>query len=209
MADKSEQVPALRSWGTAQTLEDLGELTALWLLGEVPECPTQGGPPDAETAEIIQALVECNRRGFVTEFSQPGKPLRDGSGQRAAVSGYAPEPLAKKLFAASLHSDLVVLIFQPGAEGGYSIPVTADVFHPYTRVGCFCGELAEEFCRHLGPLATLAVLTAWYVAVIDPSWGRRDYLWHTLLKALREPESERFFAEPWPAEGKDSAEFTW
>ena len=72
------------SWKSAQSLKDLGELTARWLEGVDIEHPCYlGGGPDPETSPLVPDLVELNRSAFVTECSQPGRPMTNGSGQRS------------------------------------------------------------------------------------------------------------------------------
>ena len=104
MASKKKTV---NPWRTARSLAELGELTALWLLGEVPTHPGQPDAPDEETMRIRDPLVRFNRAGFVTEFSQPGEKLKDGFAQRAAVAGFCPETAGRKLAALTLCSVLI------------------------------------------------------------------------------------------------------
>lgn len=61
-----------------------------WLKGTLKYHPTNGDLPDSETNEIVEGLVQLNRRGFVTTFSQPDVSIPEsGSGQqRAAVEGF-------------------------------------------------------------------------------------------------------------------------
>src|SRR6266536_3121043 len=61
-----------RRWMSATSLAELGELTALWLEGEIGQAPTNLGPPAGETAELIPVLAAVNRAGLVTDCSQPG-----------------------------------------------------------------------------------------------------------------------------------------
>ena len=48
-------------WASARTLDDLCELTAMWLEGELEQTPGHLGPPCPETAEIT------NGRNVVAE----------------------------------------------------------------------------------------------------------------------------------------------
>jgi hypothetical protein len=96
-------------WQTAHSLGDLGELTALFLEGQLSETPSHGGPPDPETGPLIPVLTEVNRAGFVTEQSQPGiPPDADGSAQRANVSGFASNKTFAALTATLADTDLVI-----------------------------------------------------------------------------------------------------
>lgn len=91
-----------RRWAAAETLTDLGSLTALWLEGEIGQTPGYIGPPDDETKEITPTLVRLNRfGGIVTYGSQPGF---DGIGydgahwrQRPAVELLAEPDIADRL----------------------------------------------------------------------------------------------------------------
>ena len=77
-------------WASARTLADVGELTALFLEGEIGQTPSHLGPPDTETDPLAGVLAAANRAGFVTHHSQPGVPLDPlGSAQRASVSAFA------------------------------------------------------------------------------------------------------------------------
>ena len=181
---------ARAAWGKAKTLGGLGYH------------PCYAGPPDQETTAISGVLAECNRLGLLTYESQPGIPLDEhGCGQRTAVFGFASQETAVQVEALTLHTDLIVLAFPVGQERGCQIPVTVDEFHPFTWFGVAPSfdELAcfAEVC-HGTALSALA--QAWYVCVVDPQWGREDYLWEHLLHVLREPGSANgeFVAAPSP-----------
>src|ERR1035438_8169724 len=82
-----------KRWASARTLPDLGELTALWLEGEIGKAPGYDDGPAPETRDLIPVLAAANRAGFITSGSQPGS-LSEYSDQRAAVEGFAaPETL--------------------------------------------------------------------------------------------------------------------
>src|SRR5215471_10091187 len=100
-------------WSTARSLADVGELTARWLLGSVPHHPCQAGPPDVETNKIRRSLVRLNRAGWMTDFSQPAEPYHDGCAQRACVSGFCEEQLARTIATLMLSTGLLALAFPP------------------------------------------------------------------------------------------------
>ena len=174
----------MKDWSTARSLADLGELTALWLLGRVSTHPTQDTSPDEETTRIRGSLVRLNRRGFVTEFSQPGEKLKDGCAQRAAVSGFCSETVARRLAALTLCSDLIVLAYPPDGLRGYQIPITIDDYHPFTWCGSFDLECGLASFEGLDGEALESLRASWYVVLIDPRWGRERYLWREALRAL-------------------------
>lgn len=73
-----------RLWREAQTLDELGELTARWIEGTLPYYPFYGETIDPETEPLQDKLAYFNRNGLVTTFSQPAEPLdEEGFAQRA------------------------------------------------------------------------------------------------------------------------------
>ena len=166
------------SWGTAKSLKDLGELTARWLDGAEIEHPVYaGGGPDPETLPLIPDLVELNRSVFVTDCSQPGQPMTNGSGQRAVVEGFCREDVARQVAALGLWTDLIVLAFPPGFKVARSIPITIDNYQPYTWGGRHDSGEFESYRRACGAEAVEELRSSWMVHVIDPQWGRDRYLW--------------------------------
>ena len=120
--------PDAADWPATRTLADLGELPALFLKGQIQQTPTDGGPPDPETAPLIPVLAACNRAGFITHMSQPGiMPNRHGSAQRADVSGYASSETFARLTTVVAGADLIVTPRAPSgaasAAPGRSFPL--------------------------------------------------------------------------------------
>lgn len=190
-----------QAWKRSETLEDLGELTARWLEGSIEHSPWYGGDPDPETEPIRGVLATFNRHGFVTTFSQPGVPLDDeGYAQRASVEGYATEAIARRLGTLALWTDLLMHVFAPGNyRGGYQIPVTVEEFRPFTWVGGYYGHAGlEHYAEDLSREAMVELSNAWTVSIIDPHWGREDYLWKHISEMLegQSPET-RFSVEPY------------
>lgn len=171
-------------WQSARDLLDLGELTAQWLEGRIDYLPAYGGGPDPETADLVPALATANRAGFVTHFSQPGVPITEGCGQRAAVGGFCGEALANRIQTVVLGTDLVALVTSPGQANMIQIPITLDCGEAFTWLG---GQLDEEnlefFYSEDCPKALDALKAAWQVEMLDPVWGRDDLLWGRLAMA--------------------------
>lgn len=175
-------------WQNAQTLEALCELNARYIEGEVDFSPTYGGPLDEESGPLIPYLAALNRSGFFTITSQPGED--DGhSKQRALVDGFASEETAQRIERLSLVSDLYILTSPPGRYNGCTMPITTDLFRPYSWAGAVHLEdetglfleipHIEKYCGSVQGLRE-----AWYVCVIDLCWGRKDYLWRILTDEL-------------------------
>jgi hypothetical protein len=187
-------------WMSAASLAELGELTALWLEGEIGQTPMNYGPPAEETTELVPFLVAVNRAGFVTDCSQPGmsKPWQGsilgwnappGSlwCQRAAVSGFASEEGCHRL--ASL-ADPGVLCSITVADPVWPVPPGWNV----TRIGAganwleatWFGEqipragLEADYGAMCQPAAVAALCDARQVTLIDPAWDRNDRLWPLL-----------------------------
>lgn len=172
-------------WLAASSLQDLAEQTARWLEGASTYLPTYGAPgPDPETAPLAFALAAMNRLGLMTDTSQPGVPLVDGSGQRAGLMGWCSEVVADRVAAGALGTDLVVMVGAPGAVGA-QVVVTIGDGAEFTWFGA--GEdpdgIAGLWGEDLSPKALAALLDAWTVTVIDPVWGRNTLLWPTVLAA--------------------------
>ncbi|MDG9701678.1 hypothetical protein [Streptomyces sp. DH37] len=160
-----------RTWATARTVADLGELTARWLEGRIGSQPgyVPNCGPDEETRELMPLLAAANRAGFLTTNSQPGC---DGSGydgrrwqQRAAVCGFAEPAVADRVRrAASRHGCRVV---------------EDEVMPCTTRDGeimtAFGGRMRRrDLAATWKPVsvdAYRAVLDARQLAVICPDWG--------------------------------------
>jgi hypothetical protein len=189
-----------RRWASATSLADLGELTALWLEGELGQAPMNFGPPAEETAELTQVLAAVNRAGFVTDCSQPGmnRPWQGsilswtappGSVwcQCAAVSGFASAETCG-LLETFVDPELIYGVAGIGAE--WPAPTCWNV----TKVGAggdwleatWFGEpisRTELECQ-IGPTCSSAAVTALcdarQVTLIDPEWNRNDRLWPLL-----------------------------
>lgn len=180
-------------WELAQSLADLGELTAEWLEGRVSWCPLEGGlaGPAEETTPLIPVLASLNRAGFVTDFSQPGEMVTvDGTvcRQRAAVSGFCDGALLERLIAAAPRVEGLRLIVHTadvrGTPDGAGVVVTTEGTEEFTWAGRWMDRalVAQQWWR---TSALGAVWGAWQVAVVDLEWGRNDVLW-PLLESVAE-----------------------
>lgn len=213
-------------WGQAQSLADLGEVTARWLEGEIKYHPNgYDGGPDPETTDIIPALAALNRSGFVTNGSQPGLgPTRGYDGniwwQRAAVEGFADTATADRLETTAADAGLIV-IRHSGARWrcdyramractASDTPCGVERGHLHTHFGVrlsrgevklsFDGYLFDELCK------------AEQVTIIDPEWGRTGFLWSTLTgHTIRQTET-RYSVNLWNPSGalhKSHSELTY
>lgn len=188
------------AWASAQTLADLGELTAQWLEGRIRQQPGYAGPVDVDEDDapgLTAALIACNRAGFVTSGSQAaGYCGYDDDGtywvQYAAVTGYADDPTLqwltdclagpfevcawaaarrRPLFGWGRDEDCCHVTYRDG------IPVTG--FGRHTA-----GDVADIYAD-CGDGAVAAAVAAWQVTVYDPEPGRND-LWTALYEATSE-----------------------
>lgn len=196
-----------RLWSQARTLADVGALMARWLDGELPECFVQDAPPDPETGDIPSGLLaDLNRAGYVTETSQPAEDWTTSTWnsevcyrQRAGVEFLMDTEHLDALVDATALTDLIVTFhraprFRWMARTWrwfyrHEIPVTesAGTGHPDVGEECWFGRpqprsawkwvgRREYGSRVLGK----ALANAWQVTVVDPEWGRTDYLWDAL-----------------------------
>jgi hypothetical protein len=184
-----------RTWATARTLADLGELTAQWLEGKLPSVPGYCGAPDDETLPLVPVLARLNRAGFVTDCSQPGEI--DGEydcEQRAAVQGYADHYLTSTLSLTAHAAGLLTVLFGPAElprwryRYGKAVTVTRVNGQHFTGFGV---QIPRRHIRdaHLGygmcdRDAVDAIEAAWQVTLVDPEWGRESLLWDVLDAAL-------------------------
>jgi hypothetical protein len=178
-----------RYWAEAQTLGDLGELTARWLEGAIRYQPAwEGTWPDADMEPLVPVLVVVNRGGFVTHFSQPGRSLALRNGQRrAAVSGFGTEEVILRLQNATLGTDLVALAYPPGGRlDGLQIPISISggVVGSWAGAEMSPQAIQEYYGGDCHPRAIAALLGAWQATLIDPHWGRDDLLWACLRAAV-------------------------
>jgi hypothetical protein len=193
-------------YADCETLADLGEVTAKWAKGEIKYHP--GGydeGPAEETIELIPALVTLNRAGFITQCSQPGEGPVDGYDgrvwwQRAAVDGFTDSATADRLEGACEEADLIFIRNGPARRWRvtwkHTEPVTAspvdndDIaaassYYVHTHFGAHLSRRAVKFS--FDDCASKALCSAEQVSIIDPVWGRKDFMWDTLTSAVTPP----------------------
>ncbi len=175
-------------WTNARTMQELADLTARWLEGDISHCPRYGSP-EPETAANPH-LPRINRLGLWTEDSQPGEQ-GPTFGQRAYVAGYAAPHTALSLVKLGLRTDLVVFATPPGFKtdmGGCVFTGWADGsdLDDNTCVGPIGGvdTWDELVIRSFSAEALSDVAAAWAVSVLDPVWGRDSLLWPAVVEAL-------------------------
>ena len=185
-------------WANARSFSRLCELTAQWLEGKLPFYPGYASEsPDPETTELIPILAAFNRAGFLTEFSQPAEgDCGSGSAQRAAVAGFAMEPLAKQIGCLSLSTDLYVGIFPPNVEWGYQLPISMHEFRPTTWCGATINADSDPLAESCRPEASAELGSCWLVQVIDLRWGRKSHLWSNLKRAIGGRLPSEYSVEP-------------
>lgn len=189
----------LAPWKSARTLAGLGELTARWLEGDIPEVPGYIGEPGMETTGLVPVLAKLNRAGFVTTCSQPAF---DGTGydgahwqQCAAVEGFTDSPeLISRIRRGGWAYDLKVIAYHPATLRRWRFRWDGETAATW-RDGEECTWFGAQICRRYirGPLfagglcsreGLNAFCGAWQVTVIDPERGRPDVLWRTLEWAI-------------------------
>lgn len=173
-------------WAACRTMEDLASMTVAWLHGEVRETPDNLAPPSAETIELIPALTAANRAGYLTECSQPGRPLaEDGNGQRAAVSGYATDATFEALTVLARDAGLAISANRASVKRTRYTCRTLVTLRDGEECTWFGAQLSREDLRwqyEICPEAAEAVCKAWQVTIIDRKWGRNGVLWPMLEK---------------------------
>lgn len=180
-----------QTWAGARTLQDLCDLTAAWLRGDIAEQPGYEGPVDIDDEfALLPALLAANRTGFLTRNSQAGHA--DGSvAAHAAVDGWATRETVYALWAALRGQGFEVLAAEPREPlGEYGVEVTFDGDVPVTWFG---GRLpADEVAWQLEGCGAESVRwvveTALSVVVWDPMPGRNT-LWAALSEACDTPVS--------------------
>jgi hypothetical protein len=179
-------------WLDARTLQDLADLTARWLEGDIPVQPGYCGRPDGETAELVSTLAAVNRAGFLTWDSQPGYAGLGYDGvwweQRAAVQGFAGADIAAEIANRAWAANLVAIldvVRNPATESTYdhTVPVSRRLQETTCSYGAHLSTadlLGTDLYGELHPDAVFAVARAWQVTILDPMWGRNDRLWPML-----------------------------
>ena len=178
---------APKLWREAKSFEELCELNAQFIEGELDFSPTYGASSlDSESEALVPYLAALNRAGILTTCSQPGED-NGYSKQRAYLDGLALKDTALRLDRLSMCSDLYIMTTEPGRYKGCMMPITIDVFRPHSwggaaslddETGIFSEVLGFE--EHCSKSAMLELREAWEICVIDLCWGRDRYLWDVL-----------------------------
>jgi hypothetical protein len=176
-----------RLWRSARTVQDLADLTARWLAGDIGSQPNYQPRygPEPETAELIGTLAACNLTGYLTTDSQPGL-LDEYTQQRAAVQGFTADlRLLRRLEALAEATGLLMAVHlssAPGPINGFT--VTVDQGTPFTWFGRHLdSDLLSWMWRDCDPAAVTAVIASHQVTLVDPEYGRNDLLWSVLDEA--------------------------
>ena len=177
-------------------LRELADCVSDFLGGDLPFNPFYYDyRPAIETMPIVDHLVELNRLGLATDCSQPGLD-RDVWRQRAFVSGLADLDLARHLAERLVHTDLIAFIsplLKPheSFDLWLDVPVTLHERSPVTWIG---GRMAaDDLFTGIAEETSLTSqeLAGYYsVQVLDPVWGRADYLWDALTTTLKTPRMD-------------------
>ncbi|MFD6891937.1 DUF6919 domain-containing protein [Streptomyces sp. NPDC059957] len=192
-----------RTWKSARTLADLGELTAQWLEGTLASQPAYlpNCGPDEESAELLDSLAALNRHGYLTTCSQPGTAGIGYDGrwwtQHAAVEGYLTDlSLYRRLLDAAAELALIVVVDDRGADHRDEPFVVTHVDgDPYTAFGARLGavDLSAQYAV-LHPEARRELAGAIHLAVIAPHYGPAAHraMWRALdqVTGLQAPDED-------------------
>jgi len=180
--------PLRQRWRAAHTVADLGIRMAEYLTGDLPFHPGSFGTgPEPETAHLIDFLVDYCRAGFITDGSQPGV-VDQRWRQRAFVCGFATADTAATLRDSLTGADLVVIsapLTEAPTDLWPHIPVTSHDAKGMTRVGYRLNAVeAMEYFAEYTSVRWEDLVALHTVQIIDPVWGRDDYLWSQVHMAL-------------------------
>ncbi|SHL75116.1 DUF6919 domain-containing protein [Streptomyces yunnanensis] len=179
-------------WKKASTVADLGRLMAEWLEGRIPTWPGyMDTRPDDETRHLIPTLAAACRAGYVTTGSQPGLPPGCGYDgrtwrQRAAVEGWIADPhLLNRIRAGAERAGITVIANRPGQRSHPGMPVTEAGAEVTTDFGWSPGHrrLIASMWRGIGRPAERELREATHLTLVDPEWGRDNWLWPALAHA--------------------------
>lgn len=169
----------LTRWANARTLRDLGDITALWLTGEVSSTPGYCGPVDVDediAPGITDALIALNKAGLPTWDSR-------GAFEGRIYPGSPEETWGKVEATVDLFADAGGLDWITGVLS--STPFEFHLGPPGL------GDRSVEYLSHdwagyglCHPDLVAAVCGAWQVHIFDPVPGRNT-LWPVLLQAAK------------------------
>jgi hypothetical protein len=162
-------------WRTANSLADLGELTAQWCEGTITQTPGHLGPPDAETVPYLGLLAALNRTGQVVTTNSQAAGSHAWPGLPEVTSWNA-----------------WVVLF---AERAWVDRHVGSLTDPWLTVRAMPRRAWRDevsFYRdRITPAATVDLLAARYIWICDPTPGRNDRLWPALqaLATIDAPRS--------------------
>lgn len=181
-------------WKNARSWDNLCSLMARWCEGKIEWCPTHDAR-ESETEDIAPALAALNRAGFLTSRSKPGMgptdlpdtdPRYPGTlSQRAAVEGFAPAAVVRRLEEAVEGTRLVIAVrpLHPGWKGSVldDVVVAELKCEPQFRMGQhFSTKEIEPVWDVLRDDLYGQILAAYQVFVYDPNYGPHTLLWDRL-----------------------------
>jgi len=177
-----------RLWRSARTVQDLADLMARWLEGDIGSQPGYQPRygPEPETADLVETLAACNRSGYLTIGSQPGLITAQVQ-QRAAVEGFTADVgMLRRLASLAESTGLLIAWHQIpiGVESAEGFTVTLSEGEPFTAFGRQLDirdlDLIWRGCHWT---AVDSVIASWQVALVDPEYGRTDRLLTVLDEA--------------------------
>lgn len=184
-ADRSPLLPADKpAWAAAQTLGDLGGLTARWLRGEIRSTPGYYGEVDVDEDDapgLTDTLVALNHAGFVTENSQAGcddTARYENAPWGAWVTGFADDPTYRWLRSTLAGSRFRMYAYPPRkGRPVLDVPAGGLISRRMT-----VRDLTGIYGDALSDAALAEMVDAWQVVIYDPRTGSND-LWPVLRAA--------------------------
>jgi hypothetical protein len=161
-------------WSAAESMADVGELTAQWLEGKVATQPGYGGPVDTDedlAPGMTATLVATNRAGFVTYQSQAG-----ADGQQAAVAGLATADYLDQIDAATADEPALVVVDLGEPDAAERAPV--GWYRDERELSATWGGYGA-----CGPKAVAELTDAAQLCIYDSEPSRNDRLWPALQRA--------------------------
>jgi hypothetical protein len=187
-----DPIESRRLWLEARTFEELCELGARFVEGDIAFFPGWMAPDlDEESDAIAPRLARLCRAGMLTLASQPGRAEHaafDGMRcvQRAFVGAFASPAIADALAGAADASAVAIFVHARRGNATAGAPVALRGGIPYLYAGhdAFDDEI-ECFEDHLCPQGLAALRSSVYVSAYDPTWGREAALWDELERIAR------------------------
>mgnify|MGYP001560389005 FL=1 len=175
-------------WAAAHTIDDLADLTARWLAGDIASQPSYYGPVDVDeddAAGLTETLIALNRAGYLTNNSQAGCDVIGARGwqweQSAAVTGFAGDDTYRWLCNVIAGTRFEILAGRCQRRGP-RVTVTFTDGRPYTEFGVDGPGDVRFLYGGCDDAAVDALVAAWQVTVYDPEIGSND-LWAHLHDA--------------------------